>query len=187
MEFVTIVIIAVSLAMDAFAVSVAMGAGYRELRIHHVIRMAVFFGAFQAIMPVVGWLAGTAIEHTIAAYDHWVAFAILSAVGLKMIYEAFKMGPDRDPADPANLGVLLTLSVATSIDALAVGITLSLVTSSILTAVVIIGAVTLVLSLAGCWIGKRMGHLFENKIEIAAGCILVAIGLKILLGHLLGS
>ncbi|MBE0536600.1 MAG: manganese efflux pump [Phycisphaerae bacterium] len=187
MELLTIIVIAVGLAMDAFAVSVAAGAGYRKLRIHHVLRMAAFFGAFQAVMPILGWLAGLSFRAAIDAYDHWVAFAILVVIGVKMLYEAFKIKQAENPSNPANLAILLTLSVATSIDALAVGVTLSLITDSIAMAVVIIGLVTFVLSYCGCIIGKRIGHLFENRIEILGGCILIAMGLKILISHLIAA
>jgi manganese efflux pump family protein len=183
LKLLTVVIIGIGLAMDAFAVSVAAGAGYRQLRIRHALRMAAFFGAFQAIMPVLGWLAGLSFREAIEAYDHWVAFVILTAIGLKMFYEAFKIKQAENPSNPANLAVLLTLSIATSIDALAVGITLSLITDAIAGAVIIIGLITFALSLLGCSIGKRLGHLFENKIEIVGGCILIAIGIKILLEH----
>ena len=187
MELLTIIVIAVGLAMDAFAVSVATGAGYRQLKIQHALRMAMFFGAFQAVMPIIGWLAGSTFKEYIKEVDHWVAFAILAVIGVKMIYEAFKIEKAENPSDPASLAVLIWLSVATSIDALAVGITLSLVTGMIAVAVIIIGVVTFVLSLFGCWIGKRVGHLFEKKIEVAGGCILIAIGVKILVEHLLGQ
>lgn len=185
MELLTIIIIAIGLAMDAFAVSVATGAGYRRLKIRHALRMAIFFGAFQAIMPVIGWLAGMTFKDAIKSCDHWIAFAILLAIGAKMIYEAFKIEKAGNPADPASLAVLISLSIATSIDALAVGITLSLITSYIVTAVIIIGVITFALSWFGCWIGKRIGHLFENKIEIIGGCVLIAIGIKILVEHLI--
>jgi len=184
-ELFTIIIIGLALAMDAFAVSIAAGAGYRQLKIRHAIRMAVFFGGFQAMMPLVGWLAGMSFREEISACDHWVAFGILLAVGTRMIYEAFKIDRATNPSNPANLAVLLTLAVATSIDALAVGITLTLVTDSVAAAVIIIGLITFVLSWLGCYIGKRIGHLFENKIEIIGGCILIAIGVKILIEHLI--
>ena len=185
MELFTVIIIGLGLAMDAFAVSIAAGAGYRQLKIQHAIRMALFFGGFQAMMPVIGWLAAATFKEQIKACDHWVAFGILLAVGTRMIYEAFKIDRATNPSNPANLAVLLTLAVATSIDALAVGITLTLVTDSVAAAVIIIGLITFALSWLGCFIGKRIGHLFENKIEIIGGCILIAIGVKILIEHMI--
>ena len=146
--------------------------------------MALFFGAFQAFMPLIGALAGLSLKTYIQEADHWIAFAILSAVGGKMIYESFKISESHKNFNPSNIPVLLTLSVATSIDALAVGITLSLVALNIITAVIIIGLVTFVLSYIGVYIGRKFGHLFENKIEAVGGLILIAIGIKILLQHL---
>ena len=183
MSFVTIVFIAVGLAMDAFAVSITSGAAYRHLHLRHTLRIAVFFGGFQAFMPLVGALAGLSFREYIADYDHWIAFIILAAVGGKMIYESFKITQAEKNFSPSNILVLLVLSVATSIDALAIGITLSLVATSIVTAVTVIGLVTFVLSYLGVMIGKRFGHIFENKIEAFGGIILIVLGAKILYEH----
>jgi len=178
--------IAVGLAMDAFAVSVASSSIFKELNIRHALRMAFFFGAFQAIMPLIGYAAGQTVADHIVKWDHWIAFVLLVSVGGKMIYEAFKMKQVEDkPKDPSNLPVLLVLSIATSIDALAVGITLSLITSYIFRAVATIGVITFIISYIGYIIGKRMGHFFENKIEIIGGLILIGIGFKILISHLI--
>lgn len=177
--------VAVGLSMDAFAVSVVTGAAYKELHVRHTLRMAGFFGGFQAFMPAVGYLAGLTVRQYISSYDHWVAFGILAAVGLKMIYESFKIKAEKQAMHPANLMLLLALAVATSIDALAVGITLSLITRSIAMAVAIIGLVTFGLSCAGVFIGKRFGHFFESGIEAVGGLVLIGLGLKILLQHLL--
>lgn len=171
--------------MDAFAVSVVTGAAYRELRIRHTLRMAGFFGGFQAFMPAVGYLAGMTVRQSILNYDHWVAFGILAAVGAKMIYESLKIKEERKTMHPANLPLLLALAVATSIDALAVGITLSLITSRIAAAVIIIGVVTFGLSCAGVHIGKKFGHFFESGIEAIGGLVLIGLGAKILLQHIL--
>jgi putative Mn2+ efflux pump MntP len=184
MNLITVVFVALGLAMDAFAVSIVTGSVYRELHIRHALRMAVFFGGFQAVMPLVGSLAGLGLKTYISPYDHWIAFGLLAFVGGKMIYEAFEIESAERNLDPSNLMILLVLSVATSIDALAVGVTLSLLTSSIALAVLVIGLITFVLSYAGVTIGKRFGHFFESKIEIVGGLVLIAIGLKILLGHL---
>jgi len=185
MGLITIIIIAVGLAMDAFAVSIVSGSAYKQLKIRHAFRIAVFFGGFQAFMPLIGSLAGLSIREYIANYDHWIAFGLLTAVGAKMIYESFKITSDNKIFNPSNMLVLLVLSVATSIDALAIGITISLLRVSIATAVVIIGLVTFVLSYLGVFIGKNFGHFFENKIEAAGGLVLIGLGVKILLEHLL--
>jgi len=181
----TIIIIAVGLAMDAFAVSIVTGAAYQQLKIKHALRMALFFGGFQAIMPLVGSLAGLSIKAYVIPYDHWVAFGLLCTVGGKMIYESFKIKTAEQNVNPANIFILLVLSFATSIDALAIGITLSFLRVSLVMAVSIIGLVTFVLSYLGVFIGKKFGHFFEHKIEAFGGIVLVSIGLKILLEHLL--
>ncbi|MFZ0034165.1 MAG: manganese efflux pump MntP family protein [Sedimentisphaerales bacterium] len=184
MELPAIIAVAVSLSMDAFAVSVVTGAAYKELHIRHTLRMATFFGGFQAFMPAIGYLAGLTVRQYISDYAHWVAFGILAAIGLKMIYESFKIKSERRVMHPANLALLLALAVATSIDALAVGITLSIITNSITEAIIIIGLVTFVLSCVGVTIGKRFGHFFESGIEAIGGLVLIGLGAKILFEHL---
>ena len=184
MNWTMIIVIAVALAMDAFAVSVVSGSTYKQLHIKHALRMAAFFGGFQAFMPLIGSLAGLGLKEYITACDHWIAFVLLSTIGGKMIYESFKIKSVEDSPDPSKILVLLVLSVATSIDALVIGITLSFITTSIALAVAIIGMITFALSYLGVLIGKRFGHFFENKIEIFGGLILIAIGVKILVEHL---
>ena len=178
-----ILVLALGLAMDAFAVSIVSGSIYKELKVQHAFRMALSFGLFQALMPLIGALAGLTVREYVAAYDHWLAFGLLSAVGLKMICESFKIEPG-DRKNPADVAVLLALSIATSIDALAVGITLSLIVTSMVLAVTVVGAMTFVLSYAGIQIGKRFGHLFESKIEALGGLMLIGLGVKIFLEHL---
>jgi putative Mn2+ efflux pump MntP len=185
MGLITIIIIALALAMDAFAVSIVSGTVYKQLKVKHALRMALSFGAFQAFMPLIGSLAGLTVRDHIAEYDHWVAFGLLSAVGGKMIYESFKIAPPGKNSNPASMAVLLFLSIATSIDALAVGITLSFLQVSIAVAVTIIGLITFVLSYLGVYIGKKAGHFSEGQIEAIGGLILIAIGIKILIEHLI--
>jgi putative Mn2+ efflux pump MntP len=171
--------------MDTFAVSIASGTVSKQVRATQALRMAFFFGGFQLVMPLIGSLAGLTLKKYIAGYDHWAAFGLLAAVGSKMIYESFKIKTSRRNFNFSNIFVLLVLSIATSIDALAVGITLSLITSSIITAVIIIGLITFTLSYLGVFVGQKLGHLFENKIEAIGGLILIGIGVKIVLQHLL--
>jgi len=180
----TIVVIAIGLAMDAFAVAIVEGGAYKKLYLIHAFRVAVLFGLFQAFMPVVGYFCGVTVKSFIEGYDHWAAFGLLSAIGAKMIYESFKIKGNEKSS--SGVVMLLGLSVATSVDALTVGMTLGLVGSSIAVAAVIIGAVTFVLSYLGVYIGQKFGHFFESRIEAAGGLVLIAIGLKILLGHLYG-
>lgn len=185
MELLMIAGVAVGLAMDAFAVSVVSGSIFKELRLGHGLRMALFFGAFQALMPLLGWTAGSRFAAWFEVWDHWVAFALLASIGGKMVYEAFKIRQvERKPPDPSKLTVLLMLSVATSIDALAVGFTLSLITGNIIVAVSLIGFLTFLISYLGWELGRRLGHFFEIKIEALGGLILIAIGIKILVQHL---
>jgi len=184
MDIITIMFIAVGLAMDAFAVSITSGITIKHLRIRNVFKIALFFGSFQAIMPLVGWLAGLSLKDFISGVDHWIAFGLLSLIGLKMIYESLKMDTNEKEINPLNIYVLLVLSVATSIDALAVGISFAFLDISIITPIIIIGIVTFLLSCLGTFVGDRVGHFFEKKIEIIGGLILIGIGIRILVEHL---
>jgi len=183
MSFFTILTIAVALSMDAFSVSIATGAAYKKTHNLNALKMALFFGFFQAFMPVIGWFAGLAFRKHIESFDHWVAFALLALVGGKMIYEAIFTKKEQQKNKTMTLTLLLVLSIATSIDALAVGITFSLIAESITKAVIVIGLVTFAFSYVGVFIGEKLGHFFENKIEIAGGLMLLAIGIKILIEH----
>lgn len=177
--------LAVGLAMDAFAVSVASGIAMRNFRIGHAFRMAAAFGLFQSVMPLFGWVAGRILQHAMEDMDHWIAFILLGFIGGKMIYEATRLEKAEEPTNPFALRTLLILAVATSIDAFAVGVTFAMIGAAIVAPVLIIGAVTFALCLAGVYIGERVGHFFEKKIEIAGGLVLIAIGFKILFDHLL--
>ena len=170
--------------MDAFAVSISSGITIKNPRIEQALKIAIFFGAFQAIMPVIGWLAGLGLRELIAKVDHWIAFGLLFLIGCRMIYESTKARSDKKMLNPLSLGVLVLLSVATSIDALAAGVSLAFLKISILLPVMIIGIVTLLLSFLGVFVGDRSGHLFQNKAEFAGGLVLIGIGTKILIEHL---
>ena len=174
--------------MDAFAVSIAVGAAYKRPSIRHAFRTALAFGGFQAVMPVIGWLLGLAVKGCVEGYDHWVAFCLLGTIGGRMIYESFKIKQASRHCQPLGTTALMTLAVATSIDALAVGVTLSfLLADSVAMVVIIIGTVTFTLSYAGVYIGKNLGHFFETGVEALGGLVLLGIGTKILLEHLLNS
>jgi putative Mn2+ efflux pump MntP len=176
--------IAFGLSMDALAVSIANGFMIKELSLKHAFRIAFFFGFFQAIMPLVGWFAGLSIRHIIRDFDHWIAFGLLSFIGIKMIWESRSLKVEEDCKNCLHFPTLLLLSLATSIDALAVGVSFAMLELRIAVPVVIIGAVTFVNCLVGTQLGNKFGHLFENKLEIIGGIILVLIGLKILIEHL---
>lgn len=186
LQIITVNGLAIGLAMDAFAVSIVSGGIMKECNVRYALRMAFFFGAFQGLMPFLGYAVGNSIADYISSIDHWIAFTLLTGIGSKMIYEGLKIiDMEKKPLVPDSLIALLALSLATSIDALAVGFTLTLVTDYIFRAVATIGVVTFGISYVGYEIGKRFGHLFENKIEIAGGLILIVIGFKILISHLI--
>ena len=181
---ITIFLIAVGLAMDAFAVSITSGLACKPLKLSFTLKIAAFFGLFQAMMPVIGWLAGISCRDFIGGIDHWIAFGLLSFIGCKMIAESTGMNSKDDAPETMNNYRILILAIATSIDALAVGLSLSFLKAAILFPVIVIGAVTFVLSILGVVIGHKLGHFFEKKVEILGGLILIGIGIKILIEHL---
>ena len=172
--------------MDAFAVAVACGLAVKPFRPIYAFRIAFSFGAFQTFMPVIGWAAGVSLRMIIASFDHWIAFILLFAIGCKMIYESFRKEKKSLRGDALSLEGLLVLSLATSIDALAVGISFAFLKETIILPSIIIGSVTFALCFAGVWLGNRFGHIFENKLEMAGGLILIGIALKIVISHLAG-
>ena len=178
-------LIAIGLAMDAFAVSIANGISTRRLRMDSALKMAVSFGLFQAFMPALGWLAGLTLMEFISGLDHWVAFALLCVIGSKMISEAFTAKSDEKKHASLSIPSLLMLSVATSIDALAVGLSFALLKAPIATPIIVIGTVTFLLSFLGPCFGNRLGRFFEKGVGILGGLILVIIGIKILVEHIL--
>lgn len=185
MSILTIILIAIALAMDAFAVSIASGVTIKKMHLHHALRIAGFFGIFQAIMPVAGWSIGRFAAQSIRNWDHWIALALLVCVGVKMIHEALQTEEEKEErSDPLDLYILLTLSFATSIDAAAVGITMSFLNVTIIQPALIIGIITFLISFVGIYIGKKTGHLFGRKIEIFGGIVLIGIGIKIVIEHL---
>ena len=184
MNSITIVLIAFGLAMDTFAISVASGFTIKRLHIRYALRMALFFGSFQALMPIIGWFAGVGLRGFISTFDHWVAFLLLAGVGGKMIYESTMLDSEEGSGDAESIYVLLMLSIATSIDALAVGLSLSFLRIAIIAPALIIGGVTFAVSFMGVYIGNRFGHFFEKKIEVIGGLALIGIGAKILMQHL---
>jgi putative Mn2+ efflux pump MntP len=181
-EFITIIFVAFALSMDAFAVSLCFGT-CAKIKKSVSLRAGLFFGSFQAIMPLIGWGIGFLLKNVIQQIDHWIAFILLVFIGLKMIVEAVKSKSCQKKFDTDSLWVMLSLSIATSLDALAVGLSFALLKIPILAAVSIIGLVTFAMSYAGVYLGKRLGYRFGSKAEIAGGIILVGIGLKILLEH----
>ncbi|MBN1770062.1 MAG: manganese efflux pump [Deltaproteobacteria bacterium] len=186
MDLLGTLVIAVGLALDAFAVAVCSGLATPRVRVGQAATMAALFGGFQLAMPVVGWLAGLGLREAIHSWDHWVAFGLLAAVGGKMVFDGCRADSCKPRPDPFRLGTLLLLAMATSIDALAVGLTFSLLAASIVLPVVAIGVVTFGLSFAGVYAGRRFGDVLGGKVEVLGGLLLVAIGVKILVEHLTG-
>ena len=175
-------LIGIGLSMDAFAVAVCKGLGMWRIDGRQTLVIALFFGGFQALMPLIGWALGRQFEQYITSFDHWIAFLLLAYIGGKMVWEALR--GEEEASCGFDLKELLMLSVATSIDALAVGITFAFLQVVIQTAITIIGCTTFVLSLVGVVIGNRFGSRYQQRAEITGGVILILIGLKILLEHL---
>lgn len=188
MGYFEILLTGVALAMDAFAVSICKGIKMKKLQKAHLFIIALFFGGFQMLMPLIGWLLGSQLVNYISKFDHWIAFALLAFIGVKMAIEAFKKEEEECACckEKLDLKELFVLAIATSIDALAVGIAFSLYPDvSILPAVSIIGAVTFVICAVGVIIGHKCGSRFKSKAEFLGGVVLVAIGIKLLVEGLL--
>lgn len=179
-------LIAVGLSMDAFAVSVCKGLNMSRFHIKYAIIIGVFFGGFQALMPGIGYFAGIGFQSSIASVDHWIAFDLLVFIGGQMLYEAFRGGKEAEAdGDVLKIRQLFLLAIATSIDALIVGVTFALLPgTNIWISMALIGSITLILSVLGVGIGFRFGSKYEKKAQIAGGVILVLLGMKILLEHL---
>ena len=187
MGFIELFLIGVGLSMDAFAVSVCKGLNMREkLNYRHAGIIALFFGGFQALMPLIGYFLGVNFESLIKSFDHWIAFVLLGFIGGKMIYEAVteKDEEEENGSGALNIKELFMLAVATSIDALAVGITFAFLSVNIWSSISVIGITTLILAFIGVILGNKFGTKYKSKAEIAGGVILILIGTKILLEHL---
>lgn len=185
MGWIELFLIGVGLSMDAFAVAVCKGLAMRRINYRNTLIIALFFGGFQALMPAIGWMLGSQFEQYIVSVDHWIAFGLLAFIGGKMIWDVIK-GEEENEAqeDRLDLRELLLMAIATSIDALAVGITFAFLSVKIAGAVSLIGITTFVISCIGVFMGNRFGARYKDKAALAGGIILILIGLKILLEHL---
>ena len=183
MSIIELFILALGLSMDAFAVSICKGLSVPKLQAKHCLICGVYFGGFQALMPLLGWLLGIRFQSLIINIDHWIAFVLLAVIGANMIKESFSK-EEECPDASFGFKTMLTLAVATSIDALAVGVTFAFLDVSIVPAVLLIGATTFVCSAVGVKIGNVFGNRFQSKAEFLGGLVLIAIGLKILIEHL---
>lgn len=185
MSLFAIIGIAVGLAMDAFAVALSSSVIIGNVTGRHVFRLGFHFGLFQALMPILGWLAGSSIQQYIYKWDHWIAFGLLSFIGIKAIIGAFKPPEERSRRlDPSRGVSLITLSVATSIDALAVGLSFAMLGVKIWYPALIIGLITGAITIIGIFIGKYVGRILGRPVEILGGLVLIAIGVSILIEHL---
>lgn len=187
MGFIELFLVGIGLSMDAFAVAVCKGLNMRRINFKHSFIIALFFGGFQALMPFIGWAAANFFQDKMTTVDHWVAFILLIFIGGKMIYESLKENDDDSCSiceQKLNIKELLMMSIATSIDALAVGITFSFLNVNIILAITVIGITTFTLSFIGVIIGNKFGSIYKKKAEIAGGAVLVLLGIKILLEHL---
>lgn len=188
MGFVELFLIGVGLSMDAFAVSICKGLGMKRLNMKQALVIGLFFGGFQALMPLIGWALGTQLADFITPIDHWIAFILLALIGGKMLFDAFRGDDEGEVGEPKDtrldLKELLMLAIATSIDALAVGITFAFLGVNIVLAIAVIGVTTFALSVVGVAVGHAFGARYEKGATIAGGIVLILIGCKILLEHL---
>jgi len=183
MEILTILLIAISLSFDTFAVSVSSGLILKKIDFFNATKIAITLALFQAAMPVIGWLAGSGIKSYAENFDHWLAFGILALLGGKMIYESFKTDPEDRNFNPLDFKVMVGMAIATSIDALVVGFSFALLNYKIAISVGIIGVVTYIVAMLGMLFGKKIGSRMGRRMEILGGIMLILIGLKIVLEH----
>lgn len=183
MGLIELIILSIGLSMDAFAVAICKGLGMKKVTLKKAGIVGSYFGVFQAVMPLIGYLVGFRFQDKIKAVDHWIAFILLAVIGINMVKES--LSKDEEEIEESDLGFksMIILSIATSIDALAVGITFAFLNVSIIPAVALIGIITLVISMCGVKIGNVFGDKFKSKAELLGGVILICIGLKILLEH----
>lgn len=186
MDYLTPVLLGIGLSMDCFAVSLAIGTTTKTRLIYAAAIIAACFGIFQAGMTLAGWLAGSTLVGLISAYDHWIAFLLLAIIGVKMIVEGIRSEDEDTHIEAVRFVPVIILSVATSIDALAVGVSFGVLQSAVLIPAIIIGAVAFVVSFSGVMLGERLEALLGRKTEIAGGVILILIGARILVQHLFG-
>jgi len=183
-DIITIILLAIGLSMDAFAVSITNGIIIKKVKFRNAFKIALCFGLFQAIMPLIGWYFASYFSTYIIGFDHWIAFILLSAIGGKMVHEAFEEEHIDKKSDPTKLTKLLLLGLATSIDALAVGVNFAFIKTDLFFTIGTIGLTTFIISFVGVYFGKTFGSFFKKEAEIFGGVVLFLIGLKILIEHL---
>jgi len=187
MGILTIMLIAFGLSFDTFAVSVSSGLILRKINFFNAMKIAFVLAFFQGLMPMIGWLIGSGVKKYMMAYDHWIAFVLLTVLGAKMVYESFRSSDERNPVNPMRLTIMVSMAIATSIDALIVGLSFAFFELNIYITIFLIGAVTFLVSMLGILFGKKAGAHLGQRMEVLGGLILIAIGLKILIEHLFFS
>ncbi len=185
MNLITLSLIGIGLSVDSLAASITTGACACKIRVNHVLKVAVFMAVFQGTMPLLGWIIGSSFKSVIASFDHWVAFVLLLGIGGKLIYEGIKSFHDEKTGlAPTKTLLLMGMALATSIDALIIGISFGLIDVNIWLAMVVIGISTFIFSSLGVLVGKRIGKSINKGIEVAGGMVLIALGVKILVEHI---
>lgn len=183
MELFEIIIIAIGLSMDAFAVSIGKGLSVAKSKLSYYLKVGLWFGGFHALMPLIGYLLGTSFADAVAEFDHWIAFALLAIIGGNMIKEAVGNDDDEESNADFSIKALFVLAVATSIDVLAAGVSFAFLKADIISSIIIIGITTFLFSIVGFKIGNIFGNRYKKKAELVGGVILITIGLKILIEH----
>ncbi len=184
MGLLSILLIAIGLCFDTFAVSITAGLVANRINFFQATKIAIVLAVFQLLMPLLGWFLGSQIADKICEFDHWLAFGLLSLIGLKMIIESLKPEENRKEMNPFNPTVLIAMALSTSIDSLIVGVSFAFIDINITLSVIIIGATTYIVAMLGMLFGKKVGGAFGKRMEIVGGLILIGIGIKILLEHL---
>ncbi len=180
-----IIFLAIGLAMDALAVSVCKGMSVKKISISHALKCGIYFGGFQALMPVIGFFIGSSFSSFIGSFDHWVIFGILAGLGINMIVGAFK--EEKEHNDDFSHKTMLLLAIATSIDALAIGVSFSLARTNVWIGALMIGIITFVITAFGTIAGHKLGNVLAGKAELIGGGILIAVGVRILVSHLVAG
>ncbi len=176
-------VLGVGLSIDSFTASVSSGVCASELRLKDIVKIALFMSFFQALMPVLGWIAGIKFQHYIESFDHWIAFVLLGFIGVNMIISSFRSEDDSKDYSPSNTKLLAGMAIATSIDAMAVGVSFGLLNISIIVPVLSIGLITFLFSFSGAWFGKKLGNKYNSGLSFFAGLVLFGLGVKILIEH----
>lgn len=177
------IILGIGLSVDSFTASVSSGVCVADLRFKHIIKIALFMSFFQAIMPLIGWGLGVRFQFYIESFDHWIAFILLGFIGVNMIFSSFSSDKDCKKYSPSNSRLLAGMAIATSIDAMAVGVSFGILNISIVLPVLLIGVITFIISFSGAWFGNKLGSRYNSRLELFAGIVLLGLGLKILIEH----